>query len=174
MYSKDLDKVLRDTWLLARTDNHAFVSIEHLLHAIVLDETGHKILYAAGVDLAILHDDIQEFYTQIEKISTEEEPTHTVIFKRVIQHCLLHAHAAEQKEVGIGDVLISMFTEEESHAVYFLRKQGIERLDIMISKMRIWMMLSGMIWMRVLINSILTISTIQMMTRMKLRQRSTI
>ena len=131
MYSKDLDKVLRDTWLLARTDNHAFVSIEHLLHAIVLDETGHKILYAAGVDLAILQDDIQEFYTQIEKISTEEEPTHTVIFKRVIQHCLLHAHAAEQKEVGIGDVLISMFTEEESHAVYFLRKQGIERLDIM-------------------------------------------
>jgi ATP-dependent Clp protease ATP-binding subunit ClpA len=131
MYSKELDKVLRDTWLLAKTDHHAFVSIEHLLHAIALDETGNRILYASGVDIALLQEDIQSFYQQIEKNEHSEDPIHTIAFKRVIHHCLMHAHAAEQKEVGIGDVLISMFTEEESHAVYFLRKQGVERLDVM-------------------------------------------
>lgn len=131
MYSKDLDKVLRDTWLLAKADKHAFVSIEHLLHAIALDENGNRILYAAGVDIALLQEDIQNFYQSIERIDDTEEPIHTIAFKRVIHHCLMHAHAAEQKEVGIGDALISMFTEEESHAVYFLRKQGVERLDIM-------------------------------------------
>lgn len=131
MYSKDLDKVLRDTWLLARTDNHAFVTIEHLLHAIVLDDSGRRILHATGVDVALLQEDLQTYYEGLDRITEQEEPTHTIAFKRVIHHCLMHAHAAEQKEVGIGDVLISMFTEEESHAVYFLRKQGIERLDIM-------------------------------------------
>lgn len=131
MYSKDLDKVLRDTWLLARTDNHAFVTIEHLLHAIVLDDSGRRILHATGVDVALLQEDLQSYYEGLDRITDQEEPAHTVAFKRVIHHCLMHAHAAEQKEVGIGDVLISMFTEEESHAVYFLRKQGIERLDIM-------------------------------------------
>lgn len=131
MYSKELDKVLRDTWLLAKTDKHAFVSIEHLLHAIALDEVGNRILYAAGVDIALLQEDIQDFYQTIERIEESDDPIHTLAFKRVIHHCLMHAHAAEQKEVGIGDALISMFTEEESHAVYFLRKQGVERLDIM-------------------------------------------
>ncbi len=131
MYSKELDKVLRDTWLLAKSDKHAFVSIEHLLHAIALDEIGSRILYAAGVDIAILQEDIQNFYQAIERIDESEDPIHTIAFKRVIHHCLMHAHAAEQKEVGIGDALISMFTEDESHAVYFLRKQGVERLDIM-------------------------------------------
>lgn len=131
MYSKELDKVLRDTWLLAKTDKHAFVSIEHLLHAIAIDEVGNRILYAAGVDIALLQEDIQDFYQAIERIDENDEPIHTLAFKRVIHHCLMHAHAAEQKEVGIGDALISMFIEEESHAVYFLRKQGVERLDIM-------------------------------------------
>jgi ATP-dependent Clp protease ATP-binding subunit ClpA len=131
MYSKELDKVLRDTWLLAKTDKHAFVSIEHLLHAIALDEVGNRILYAAGVDIALLQEDIQDFYQTIERIEESDDPIHTLAFKRVIHHCLMHAHAADQKEVGIGDALISMFTEEESHAVYFLRKQGVERLDIM-------------------------------------------
>ncbi len=131
MYSKELDKVLRDTWLLAKADKHAFVSIEHLLHAIALDESGTRILLAAGVDIELLQDDIQQFYEQVERIQDTEEPIHTLAFKRVIHHCLMHAHAAEQKEVGIGDALISMFTEEDSHAVFFLRKQGVERLDIM-------------------------------------------
>lgn len=131
MYSKDLDKVLRDTWLLARTDNHAFVTIEHLLHAIVLDDSGRRILHATGVDVALLQEDLQTYYEGLDRITEQEEPTHTIAFKRVIHHCLMHAHAAELKEVGIGDVLISMFTEDESHAVYFLKKQGIERLDIM-------------------------------------------
>lgn len=131
MYSKQLDKILRDSWLMASTQQHAFVSIEHLLHCIALDEEGLVILDACGIDPEILKADIETFYTSIEKNSLEEQPVHTVTFKRVIHHCLLHAHAAEQKEVGIGDVLISMFSEEDSHAIYFLKKQGVEKIDIM-------------------------------------------
>lgn len=131
MYSKDLDKILRDAWLIASSNKHAFVSIEHLLHAVSLDESGSIILESAGVDLAELQKDLEVFYKELEVLLKQEEPVHTITFKRVIHHCLLHAHAAEQKEVGIGDVLISMFIEEESHAIYFLKKQGVHRLDIM-------------------------------------------
>jgi len=131
MYSKDLDKILRDAWLLASSNKHAFVSIEHLLHAISLDESGSVILESAGLHIDELHKDLENFYSQLETLLNQEEPVHTITFKRVIHHCLMHAHAAEQKEVGIGDVLISMYIEEESHAVFFLKKQGIERLDIM-------------------------------------------
>lgn len=131
MYSKDLDKILRDAWLLASSNKHAFVSIEHLLHAVSLDESGSVILESAGLDIDALHKDIENFYKQLEVSLNQEEPVHTITFKRVIHHCLMHAHAAEQKEVGIGDVLVSMYIEEESHAVYFLKKQGVERLDIM-------------------------------------------
>lgn len=131
MYSKQLDKILRDAWLLASTYKHAFVSVEHLLHAISADDQGNTILEAVGINVGSLQKDIEGYYGQLEALTESEEPVHTVTFKRVIHHCLMHAHAAEQREVGVGDVLISMFLEDDSHAIYFLRKQGVEKLDIM-------------------------------------------
>lgn len=131
MQSKELDKALRDAWMLAQSYRHAFISLEHLLHAICLDTSGSALLEGLGVDLNQLQTDIEQFYQSVETGEETEEPVHTIAFKRVVQHCLMHAHAAEQREVGCGDLLISMFTEEESYAVYFLRKQKIERLDIM-------------------------------------------
>jgi ATP-dependent Clp protease ATP-binding subunit ClpA len=131
MYSKHLDRILRDAWLLASSYQHSFVSLEHMLHAIVLDEQGSIMLEAVGVNLDQLQTDIETYYPDLEKNSEGEEPLHTVAFKRVLHHCVMHAHAAEQKEIGIGDLVISMFIEEESHAVYFLRKQNVERIDVM-------------------------------------------
>ncbi|MCC5927206.1 MAG: ATP-dependent Clp protease ATP-binding subunit ClpA [Bacteroidetes bacterium] len=131
MHSKELDKVLRDAWLLAQSYKHAFVSIEHLLHAICLDEKGAALLQALDVNMVILKADIEQFYEAIELVDEHSDPIHTITFKRVVQHCLMHAHSAEQAEIGAGDLLISMYSEEESYAVYFLRKQGLERIDIM-------------------------------------------
>lgn len=131
MQSKELDNILRDAWLLAKSYTHAFVSLEHMLHAICLDDDGAKLLGNLGIDTATLQTEIEQFYNGIEKFTEEADPIHTVTFKRVVHHCLMHAHAAEQRQISIGDVLISMFTEEESYAVYFLRKQGLERIDIM-------------------------------------------
>jgi ATP-dependent Clp protease ATP-binding subunit ClpA len=131
MQSKELDNVLRDAWLLAQSFKHAFVSVEHMLHAICMADSGSELLEALGVDLILLQQDIEQFYLGIEQAEENSDPLHTVTFKRVVQHCLMHAHAAEQREVGGGDLLISMYTEEESYAVYFLRKQGLERIDVM-------------------------------------------
>lgn len=131
MQSKELDKVLREAWLLAKAYNHAFVSTEHLLHVIVLDPNGRQILESLNIDTDQIIRDIDSFYKGIEPLEEDGDPVHTITFKRVVHHCLMHAHAAEQKQVGIGDLLISMYTEKESYAVYFLRKQGLERIDIM-------------------------------------------
>ena len=131
MHSKELDKVLRDAWMLASASRHAYVTIEHLLHAICLDENGLAVLRATGADPKVLITELETWYKDMEPLRDDAEPLHTVSFRRIIQHCLMHAHSAEQKKVGVGDILISLFIEEESHAVYFLRKQGVERLDVM-------------------------------------------
>ncbi|KPP97565.1 MAG: ATP-dependent Clp protease ATPase suunit ClpA [Bacteroidetes bacterium HLUCCA01] len=131
MQSKALDKLLRDAWMLAKTSNHAFVSLEHLLHAVCMDESGIRLLHAVGADTSALQRDIESFYKGIDKTTGGQDPVHTVTFKRVVQHCLMHAHAAEQQEISVGDVLISMYTENESYAVYFLLRQDIDQLDIM-------------------------------------------
>jgi ATP-dependent Clp protease ATP-binding subunit ClpA len=131
MYSKHLDRILRDSWLLASSYQHAFVSLEHLLHAVALDEQGSMLLEAVGANLDGLQTDIETYYHDFEKSENDAEPLHTVAFKRVLQHCVMHAHAAEQKEIGIGDLVISLYIEEESHAVFFLKKQRIERIDVM-------------------------------------------
>jgi ATP-dependent Clp protease ATP-binding subunit ClpA len=131
MHSKELDKVLRDAWMLASASRHAYVTIEHLLHAICLDENGLAVLRATGADPTVLITELESWYKDMEPLRDDAEPLHTVSFRRIIQHCLMHAHSAEQKKVGVGDILISLFIEEESHAVYFLRKQGVERLDVM-------------------------------------------
>jgi len=132
MISKALDRVLKNTFLIAKTHFHAFVSLEHLLQAILKDEEGAKILRSCGADLNKLNEDINRYYNQIEKLDDDlEDPMHTVSFKRALHKALVHARSAEKAEVTIGDILVSLFEEDESHACFFLKKQGVNRIDVL-------------------------------------------
>jgi len=132
MISKPLDNVLRNTFLIAKTHLHAFVSLEHLLQAIIKDDEGARILRSSGADLNKLNDDINTYYNGIEKLDDEnEDPLHTVSFKRALHKALVHARSADKSEVTIGDILVTLFEEDESHACFFLKKQSVNRIDVL-------------------------------------------
>ncbi len=132
MISKTLDQVLRSSFLMATHLKHEMVTLEHLLHAIVNDATGNHILRNCGVDLELLEADLEDYYSKIPKRYDESmDPVHTIGFRRTLQRALIHSRSAEQEETDVGDLLVSMFAEEDSHAMYFLEKQDVSRLDVL-------------------------------------------
>ena len=132
MISRHLDEILRNAYLIATNYNHAFVCLEHLLQAIIQDEEGKTLINSVGGDPRELSRWVEEYYESIEiNDNGDSDPVHTVGFKRALHRALVHARSAEQEEVNVGDMLVSMYDEQDSYAVYFLRKQGISRLDIL-------------------------------------------
>ncbi|MDG5766194.1 ATP-dependent Clp protease ATP-binding subunit ClpA [Balneolales bacterium ANBcel1] len=132
MISKALDQVLKNSYLIARHMQHEMVSLEHLLHSLAEDPDGARILRNSGTDLNQLNDDLEQFYSSMpQRSNPDQDPIHTLGFRRTLQRALMHSRAAEQEETDVGDLLISLFAEEESHARYFLEKQDVSRLDIL-------------------------------------------
>ena len=132
MISKTLDQVLRSSFLMATHLRHEMVTLEHLLHAIANDAAGSRILRSCGADMELLESDLEDYYKKIPKRHDEStDPVHTIGFRRALQRALIHSRSAEQEETGIGDLLVSMFAEDDSHAVYFLEKQEVTRLDVL-------------------------------------------
>ncbi|MCH8486788.1 MAG: ATP-dependent Clp protease ATP-binding subunit ClpA [Candidatus Cyclonatronum sp.] len=132
MINKKLDSALKNTYVIAKAQRHMFVCLEHLLHAMLQEEEGRRILYSCGADIEQLTKDIKSYYQDLE-ISSEEEydPVHTVSFKRALHKALVHARSADKSEVTLGDMLICIFDEDESHACFFLRRQGVNRIDVL-------------------------------------------
>ncbi len=132
MISKQLDEVLRNTFLIAKTHNHVYVCLEHLLQAILKSEDGSVILKRCGASLDKLNHDINDYYSKLETSShSDNDPIHTVGFKRALHKALIHARSAEKESVTVGDILICLLEEEESHACFFLKTQGVTRIDVL-------------------------------------------
>lgn len=132
MIRPEVDTVLRNAFHMAHLANHAYFTLEHVLLAVTMDETGIELLDAVGVDVGALRSDLESFYKSVElRPSTQTEPEQTIGLRRVIQHAITHAQAADQPDIGLGDLLISFYSETESMAVFFLRKQGLEKIDLM-------------------------------------------
>ncbi len=132
MITKALDRVLRNSFMIASHLGHEMITLEHMLHAIARDETGARILRSCGTDIQMLDKDLEDFYSHIPvRRDKSAEPLHTLGFRRTVQRTLIHSQSAEQEKVDVGDLLVSMFAEEESHAVYFLEKQDVTRLDVL-------------------------------------------
>ena len=125
-----LDAIIKD----ARSRRHEYLTAEHLLFAVIHDETGIDIITGCGGNVLKIKAALEEFFDkniprQAEKNTANPMPT--VGFQRVIQSALNHIHSAEKSEVDSGDILAALFLEEESHAVYILEQEGITRLDIL-------------------------------------------
>ncbi len=132
MITKALDQILRNSFLIATHLGHEMITLEHMLHAIFQDQTGARILRSSGADLEALEADIEDHYRHIPaRREKSAEPLHTLAFRRTVQRTLIHSQSAEQDKVDVGDLLVSMFAEEESYAVYFLEKQDVTRLDVL-------------------------------------------
>src|SRR5690554_471059 len=133
MIQRDLEIALSAAVREARQRRHEYLTLEHLLYVLCFDETTRKILKSVGCNLGKLKADLEEFLdTNVDTLSEKlsGEPVQTIAFQRVMQRAIMHVRSSGKTEVDGGNVLVSIFSEPDSHAVYFLQEQGVSRLDI--------------------------------------------
>jgi ATP-dependent Clp protease ATP-binding subunit ClpA len=133
MIQRDLEIALSAAVREARQRRHEYLTLEHLLYVLCFDETTRKILKSVGCNLGKLKADLEEFLdTNVDTIpeGVGAEPVQTIAFQRVMQRAIMHVRSSGKTEVDGGNVLVSIFSEPDSHAVYFLQDQGVSRLDI--------------------------------------------
>ncbi|BFM16215.1 ATP-dependent Clp protease ATP-binding subunit ClpA [Maricurvus nonylphenolicus] len=134
MLSKDLEVTLNLAFKGARSKRHEFMTVEHLLLALIDNESAANVLRACGADLNILRKDLIEFVDSttplIPESDTDRETQPTLGFQRVLQRAVFHVQSSGKKEVTGANVLVAIFSEQESQAVYYLKQQSIARIDV--------------------------------------------
>jgi ATP-dependent Clp protease ATP-binding subunit ClpA len=133
MLSKELEFTLNQAFKSARDKHHEFMTIEHLLLALLDNPAAAEVLRACGADIEALRSDIGGFLDETTPLITDGESRETqptLGFQRVLQRAVFHVQSSEKKEVTGANVLVAIFSEQESQAVYFLDKQDIARLDV--------------------------------------------
>ena len=133
MIAQELEVSLHMAFVEARQKQHEFITVEHLLLAMLDNPSAAEVLKACGVDLeelrGVLADFISEHTPRLAAHSdADTQPTQG--FQRVIQRAILHVQSSGKKEVTGANVLVAIFGEKESHAVYFLNQRGVTRLDV--------------------------------------------
>jgi len=134
MITKELENTLSLAIADATTRQHEYVTLEHLLLALLVDPTARDVIYSCGGNLNTLKKDIEEFFAAHPEMVNPDPstlPEQTIAFQRVLQYALLQAQASEQKELNGGGVLAALFHAQHSHAVYLLNKYGITRLAVL-------------------------------------------
>jgi len=133
MIAQELEVSLHLAFVEARQKRHEFITVEHLLLALLDNPTAAQALRACGANLELLRHDISRFindHTPIVPGRNDIDTQPTLGFQRIIQRAILHVQSSGKKEVTGANVLIAIFGERDSHAVYYLQKQGITRLDL--------------------------------------------
>ncbi|MFC1857137.1 ATP-dependent Clp protease ATP-binding subunit ClpA [Thermodesulfobacteriota bacterium] len=134
MISKELSATLGFAVKEARKRRHEYVCVEHVLFAILHDNTGKDIIEKCGGNVESLKKALENFFNErLEKIPDGDDFVlqQTIGFQRVIQRAVNHVRSADKQEVSLGDILASIFEEKDSHAAYFLGGEGITRLDVL-------------------------------------------
>src|SRR6201984_2776446 len=132
MLSRNLEQTLHRALSLASERRHEYATLEHLLLGLAEDSDAATVLKACGVDLEKLRSDLTEFLDKdLAGLATERagDPKPTAGFQRVVQRAAIHVQSSGRDEVTGANVLVALFSERESHAVYFLQLQDMTRLD---------------------------------------------
>jgi ATP-dependent Clp protease ATP-binding subunit ClpA len=133
MIAQELEVSLHMAFMDARQKRHELITVEHLLLAMIDNPTAAEVLRACGAKLETLRTELNQYIeehtpTVIGQDEVDTQPT--LGFQRVIQRAMLHVQSSGKKEVTGANVLVAIFGEKDSHAVFFLHQQGITRLDI--------------------------------------------
>src|SRR5487761_281574 len=133
MLSNELEYCLNDAFHQAREARHEYLTVEHLLLAILDTPRVREILRACGSDLGKLKQELKDHIDQstprVEE-GEEREVQPTLGFQRVLQRAVFHVQSSGKKEVGVANVLVAIFSEKQSHAVFLLNRQHVTRLDV--------------------------------------------
>ena len=133
MFSKDLEVTIGQCYKEAREQRHEFMTVEHLLLALLDNASATAVLRACGVDTAKLARDLRSIITETVPVlppNDERDTQPTLGFQRVLQRAVYHVQSSGRKEVTGANVLVAIFGEKDSHAVYFLGQQEVSRLDV--------------------------------------------
>ena len=132
MIAQELEVSLHMAFMEARQKRHEFITVEHLLLALLDNPSASEVLRACAADIDDLRKLLTDFVTEHTPILTGEEvdTQPTLGFQRVIQRAILHVQSSGKKEVTGANVLVAIFGEKDSHAVYFLHQKGVTRLDV--------------------------------------------
>ncbi len=133
MLSQELEFCLNDAFAGAREARHEFMTVEHLLLAIVDTPKVREILKSCGADTAKLKNELKQFIEQTTPrlpAGEDRDVQPTLGFQRVLQRAVFHVQSSGKKEVTVANVLVAIFSEKQSHAAYLLSMQDVSRLDV--------------------------------------------
>ena len=131
--SKELEETLKRAFEQAKVRRHEFITLEHILFELTFDPDASDVLIGCGVDLDRLRDSIDNFMNEnMPAIESEylPDPQYSAGSQFVLRLAAMHAESADKPEINGGNILISMFRVDESHAVYLLNQQGVNRYDV--------------------------------------------
>jgi ATP-dependent Clp protease ATP-binding subunit ClpA len=131
-FARELEATLHNALAAASSRRHEYATLEHLLLALTDDEHATKVMTACGVDLGELKKTVAHYLdTELESLKVEgnSDPSPTSGFQRVVQRAILHVQSSGRDDVTGANVLVALFSERESYAVYFLQQQDMSRLD---------------------------------------------
>ncbi|MBE0483423.1 MAG: ATP-dependent Clp protease ATP-binding subunit ClpA [Bacterioplanes sp.] len=134
MLNRELEHTLNDAFKDARAKRHEFMTVEHLLLALLDNDAAARVLEACGADVIKLRKDLHDFVDATTPLIPDDdldrETQPTLGFQRVLQRAVFHVQSSGKSEVTGANVLVAIFSEQESQAVYFLKQQSIARIDI--------------------------------------------
>jgi ATP-dependent Clp protease ATP-binding subunit ClpA len=134
MLNKELEQTLNEAFKDARSKRHEFMTVEHLLLALLENDAALSVLKACGAELSRLKKELSDFVDATTPLlpegETQRETQPTLGFQRVLQRAVFHVQSSGKAEVTGANVLVAIFSEQESQAVYFLKQQNIARLDV--------------------------------------------
>ncbi|KFG91147.1 ATP-dependent Clp protease ATP-binding protein [Sphingobium herbicidovorans NBRC 16415] len=131
-FAPALETTLHNALTHASERRHEYATLEHLLLALIDDEHASKVMQACGVELGELGDAVTQYLdSELDSLKVEgsSDPSPTSGFQRVVQRAILHVQSSGKDEVTGANVLVALFSERESYAVYFLQQQDMSRLD---------------------------------------------
>ncbi|HRQ61090.1 MAG TPA: Clp protease N-terminal domain-containing protein, partial [Alphaproteobacteria bacterium] len=134
MLSRNLEQTLHKALAIANEYRHEFATLEHLLLALTDDQDAMAVLRSCGISLPDLREQLQQYIgselTYLASAGKDiEEAKPTTAFQRVLQRAAIHVQSSGREEVTGANVLVALFSERESHAVYFLQEQDMTRFD---------------------------------------------
>jgi ATP-dependent Clp protease ATP-binding subunit ClpA len=131
-FARELEATLHNALAAASSRKHEYATLEHLLLALIDDEHASKVMVACGAECDDLRETVSHYLdTELEalKVQGDSDPSPTSGFQRVVQRAILHVQSSGRDEVTGANVLVALFSERESYAVYFLQQQDMSRLD---------------------------------------------
>jgi ATP-dependent Clp protease ATP-binding subunit ClpA len=133
MLSKEIEIILNQALTQAHEKHHEFITVEHLLLALLNTRSVEPILKSCGCNLTTLADELTHYIDETISLipsGVDRETQPTLGFQRVLQRAVFHVQASDKKQVSGENIFVSIFNEQESHSVFLLKKQSISRLDV--------------------------------------------